>query len=648
MKKFDFKKIIIFVLALIMMFSLASCNKTPDDGGGGEGDDSAQLIEALDALIDGLDGVIGTAKSIDDEMYAELALFVKAGTDVDLEIQVAANIAPNKTEVKLAVLTDKKQLIAFYLIDDILYVQDNFSNAKITYNDGVAKIVPAATAANFSFSAEGGIAGTILSDEIVQLPGLLAGLFEDFGDSIGELAIGGFEVFDIIELVAGLDDFFGAAKTSTGYELAIKVNELASILDIVGALGGGDGEEEGDPLDALTGLLGDDADDLIGLIDQVVELIFGATLADLLDEEVEITDYPNIAIGFDLNNSALSGLSLKYSFDKNEMDLHAGIKNLKIESKAKASIKPSGTFNSGALKVDLGLKAFGEEANLAVFASPVDTEEGTGAEGYVTLNGDIIGYGRVEGDGVMGALIDFTSLFDMLGIGFNDALSFYAGTLLAKQPAVPPSDAEGDDDDGGIDIMSLIGPIFNLILGDNSLLNIISDKKLDTGELLGLANVVEGLLGAFGVDREGEAIALDKEGLADLLKEGLSFIAELEGFPEGWEKPTLETDADYIAFLNAIFDTDLTGTSLEALLFAENGINIGFDFPATGFGIEVKLNVGSKQILALSLKVGFAAAFDGGDWVEELDADATIDDIDDLNSVGMALLNWLLSAKQPA
>src|SRR5690554_5541315 len=131
MKKFDFRKIIIFALAVIMIFSLAACNKKkPDVDPKGGGEEVNYIEDALDDLVDGVDDLVKTVLGVEEEIYATATIFVKSGADVDFEIEIGANIgkAVEKQEIALTVKSEDKEIISLYLQNNTIYVQDKLTN----------------------------------------------------------------------------------------------------------------------------------------------------------------------------------------------------------------------------------------------------------------------------------------------------------------------------------------------------------------------------------------------------------------------------------------------------------------------------------------------------------------------------------------
>ncbi len=661
MKKYDFRKILIFVLAVIMIFSLASCNKREngDDDDNGKVTTPGYLGEALEALIEGLDALIDEGQSLDGQMYAEATIFVKSAENVDLEIEIAANIKQTNPELKLAIKTEGAQLIAFYLKGDTVYVKDNLSKSKITVDvEGeTVAITPAkaSDARSLKFDLAGGIAGVELGTEVAKLPGLLKGLFTDLLivtdpdtgvetilDSIGEVGlIGDIDLDSIAAIAGGFDALLPTIKTSTGYQIELDITQIADLLKELGPLLGG-----GDPMEAIEEFLGEDSG-LGDIINQAAKLLFGGTLGQLLGKEGEdpITSYPTILIGIDLADEAFSGVSLNYDYEENDMNLSAGIKNLKLQKNAKTTIMPSdiAEFDPGAVRVDLGIKGLGVNENFEIFANPVaGSNGGVGLEAFAKLTGGSgVAYARIDDDGEIDAYLDFAQILAAVGKEITGNTKFFVTSRVAE---ADPENEEGNgdengDNDGGddLDIMALIGPIFNLLLGDNNLLDAIADQELDTAELFGLLGEVKPILGAFGTEVE-----LDEEGLTALIKQGLDFLVEFSG-----ESRVLVSDADYIEFINDIFDIEIEGDDLQAALFSANGVNITFDFPDVGFGVIVKINLADVEVLALTLQFSFDMPQSTASFIEGFDGEdvTEVEQITDLSEIGEALMEWLLNPK---
>ncbi len=646
MKKLDFKKIIIFALAIIMIFSLAACNKTTngDDPDDDEGEGNLEL--ALGALVDGLDDLIGEAKELDGAMYASATIFVKSADNIDLEIEVEANITEETPEVKLAINTDGKLLIAFYLQGEVIYITDNLTNAVITAGEGTAKITPATGTdkRSFKFDLTGGIAGVEIGQEVAKLPGIIAGALEDIGSLRTTPLIGDIDLDAVISMADMFDGLlFETTKTSKGYDLKLDVNGIADLLGPEGI---------GDMAEGFLSEIDNLGEDVAGLIDTAAKLIFGGTLDQLIGKEgtEPIESFPDIVIGIELDGDNLSGVSLSYDYDANEMNLAAGIKNLALNKSTKSTILPSdiAQYDPGAIRIDLGIKGFGIDETLEIFGNPFNDDGGVGAEAFARLaGGGGVAYGRIGSDGEMGALLNFASILEAAGITVDGNTKFYAGDL--PQMAVAPENEEGEapaaGDDDDLDLMGIIGPIFNLLLGDNSLLDAIADFKIDSTELFAILGDAQSILGAVGV--LGDDIALDEAGLTELIRDGLDFLATLEAT----DLPAEPTDADYIAFINDIFGTALAGDDLQDALFADGDANITVEFPDKVFGAIIKINLGETEVLALTLKFGFDMpqtvaqktfinTFDleSGDVTE-------LDDVGGLSAIGHALLQWLLNAK---
>ena len=637
MKKFDFKKIMILVLALIMIFSLAACNKKKgEEDPEPEQTEPSLVAEALFALLDGIDGLVAATNSVEDQLYAEATVFVKNDKGIDYEIVLGANIGADvEQELKVTVKTNSTELISLYFKGDVIYVQDRISNGSITYEDGVATITPA-TAQNgrgVKFPVTAGINGTVLSDEIAAFPASVAGLFADLDGSLKDMQVKGLgsSIADLVGMIGAITEeeegkVMIATKKANGYDISLEINKLAALL-------------EGFSFIDIGGMLADLGPDMAGLIDSVASLLFGGTLDDLMSGQ--LSNYPEILIGFEQDAAKkLTGLSLSYDFEEKEMNIAAGIKGLKIEKTAKtSSIIPSDVANyeAGTVDVSLGLSFLGKDINLKAQGRTIDdAEKGVGVEGQLALMGDgggIIGYGKIEGDGSMGSVLDFANVFEKLGISYTDPTKFVAGSCCVSEI----ENEEGDEEEAaGFNIMTIISPIIDLLLGQNSIPKLIEDKKLSTTELFTVLANAQPIFGAFGL-----TIDLSADGLVDLIKEGIASDLDVEEVDDGAA----------IDYLNTRFALGLTGTDLGTALFGANGVNITFDFPANGLGINLYVNLGNTTIVGLSLGLGFdqwqnnwnAAAF-----AEDVEDAIVITDGSELAPIGDALLDWLLSDKTAA
>ncbi|MGI6213435.1 MAG: hypothetical protein ACOYIQ_02640, partial [Christensenellales bacterium] len=217
-------------------------------------------------------------------------------------------------------------------------------------------------------------------------------------------------------------------------------------------------------------------------------------------------------------------------------------------------------------------------------------------------------------------------------ITYNDPTKYVAGSCCVPEI----ENEEGDEEEAaGFNIMTIISPIIDLLLGQNSIPKLIEDQKLSTTELFTVLANAQPIFGAFGL-----TIDLSADGLVDLIKEGIaSDLGEEE-----------VDDGAAIGYLNTRFDLGLTGTDLETALFGANGVNITFAFPANGLGINLYVKLGNTTIVGLSLGLGFdqwqswgAAAFAAN--VEDA---IVITDGSELAPIGDALLDWLLSDKTAA
>jgi uncharacterized lipoprotein YehR (DUF1307 family) len=632
MKKFDFKKIMILVLALIMIFSLAACNKKKGKEDPKPDPTEPSLVaEALFALLDGIDGLVAATNSVEDQLYAEATVFVKNDKGIDYEIVLGANIGADvEQELKVTVKTNSTELISLYFKGDVIYVQDRISNGSITYEDGVATITPA-TAQNgrgVKFPVTAGINGTVLSNEIAAFPASVAGLFADLDGSLKDMQVMGLSIADLVGMIGEITEeeegkVMIATKKANGYDISLEINKLAALL-------------EGFSFIDIDGMLADLGPDMAGLIDSVASLLFGGTLDDLMSGQ--LSNYPEILIGFEQDAAKkLTGLSLSYDFEEKEMNIAAGIKGLKIEKTAKtSSIIPSDVANYGAGTVDvsLGLSFLDKDINLKAQGRTIDdAEKGVGVEGQLALmgGGGIIGYGKIEGDGSMGSVLDFANVFEKLGISYTDPTKYVAGSCV---PEI--ENEEGDEEEAaGFNIMTIISPIIDLLLGQNSIPKLIEDQKLSTTELFTVLANAQPIFDAFGL-----TIDLSADGLVDLIKEGIaSYLDEEE-----------VDDEEAIDYLNTRFALGLTGTDLETALFGANGVNITFDFPANGLGINLYVKLGNTTIVGLSLGLGFdqwqnwgAAAF-----AAEVEDAIVITDGSELAPIADVLLGWLLSNKTAA
>lgn len=572
MKRKSIVVLLVLLLVGILAFSAFACNgggggKDPDKNGGGSQDDDDDdknnnqttpndLDEALNALINGADGVIKEVAAIKDEAYVgtDVKLAVKVGegaeaVTVGLTLSLKASLSENDVEKNWAFVSvdveanGENNSVALYAQaesknKELVYVGQSLTDSEYTWTKlsqlDVSKAVSADSRIQGGLFTGDKNLVTKVFDAIQKFQDSEITLnkktktFKEFATS--GLLGSGLGLSGMIILAAPIaGPLLPTTTTDYGYSAKFDLLQVGKILpQLLGVLGGSDEETGGDEADT-----GDDM--LTTILNGIGPIVLGMTYEQLMGEAPisdDPDDFPNITLDILTEGSALTGLRLHYDYDVsltgNDADskyisLDLAIENLEISSEAKAAEVPDGIDKAEEFAAQIALNAAvpalngtEAEATVNVFVKP-DVKVGLDKDGYVAIDfSGLEGYatlsykrGTAAATDVMvaqykkelgGFVIDLKPVFDLAGAtSVNGQYDFFI-----------PLDAQGMFDkwiDGKKPAASTAAAaplnasksdIDNII---DTIAGMVKDKKFDFGKVMGLISPVINVfksLGAIG------------------------------------------------------------------------------------------------------------------------------------------------------
>lgn len=572
MKRKSIVVLLVLLLVGILAFSAFACNggggKDPDKNGGGSQDDDDDdknnnqttpndLDKALNALINGADGVIKEVAAIEDEAYVgtdvKLAVNVGEGAEavtVGLTLSLKASLSENDAEKNWAFVSvdveadGENNSVALYAQaesknKELVYVGQSLTDSEYTWTKlsqlDVSKAVSADSRIQGGLFTGDKNLVTKVFDAIQKLQDSEITLnkktktFKEFANS--GLLGSGLGLSGMIILAAPIaGPLLPTTTTDYGYSAKFDLLQVGKILpQLLGVLGGSDEETGGDEADT-----GDDM--LTTILNGIGPIVLGMTYEQLMGEAPisdDPDDFPNITLDVLTEGSALTGLRLHYDYDVsltgNDADskyisLDLAIENLEISSEAKAAEVPDGIDKAEEFAAQIALNAAvpalngpAAEATVNVFVKP-DVKVGLDKDGYVAIDfSGLEGYATLSytrgdaaaTDAVMvaqykeelgGFVIDLKPVFDLAGAtSVNGQYDFFI-----------PLDAQGMFDkwiDGKKPAASTAAAaplnasksdIDNII---DTIAGMVKDKKFDFGKVMGLISPVINVfksLGAIG------------------------------------------------------------------------------------------------------------------------------------------------------
>ena len=440
MKRKSIVVLLVLLLVGILAFSAFACNggggKDPDKNGGGSQDDDDDdknnnqttpndLDKALNALINGADGVIKEVAAIEDEAYVgtdvKLAVNVGEGAEavtVGLTLSLKASLSENDAEKNWAFVSvdveadGENNSVALYAQaesknKELVYVGQSLTDSEYTWTKlsqlDVSKAVSADSRIQGGLFTGDKNLVTKVFDAIQKLQDSEITLnkktktFKEFANS--GLLGSGLGLSGMIILAAPIaGPLLPTTTTDYGYSAKFDLLQVGKILpQLLGVLGGSDEETGGDEADT-----GDDM--LTTILNGIGPIVLGMTYEQLMGEAPisdDPDDFPNITLDVLTEGSALTGLRLHYDYDVsltgNDADskyisLDLAIENLEISSEAKAAEVPDGIDKAEEFAAQIALNAAvpalngaAAEATVNVFVKP-DVKVGLDKDGYVAID----------------------------------------------------------------------------------------------------------------------------------------------------------------------------------------------------------------------------------------------------------------------
>lgn len=571
MKRKSIVVLLVLLLVGILAFSAFACNggggkdNNKNDNNNNDDDDDKNdnqttpndLDKALNALINGADGVIKEVAAIEDEAYVgtDVKLAVKVGegaeaVTVGLTLSLKASLSENDAEKNWAFVSvdveadGENNSVALYAQaesknKELVYVGQSLTDSEYTWTKLSQLDVSEAVSADSRI--QGGLFTgdknlvTKVFDAIQKFQDSEITLnkktktFKEFATS--GLLGSGLGLSGMIILAAPIaGPLLPTTTTDYGYSAKFDLLQVGKILpQLLGVLGGSDEETGGDEADT-----GDDM--LTTILNGIGPIVLGMTYEQLMGEAPisdDPDDFPNITLDVLTEGSALTGLRLHYDYDVsltgNDADskyisLDLAIENLEISSEAKAAEVPDGIDKAEEFAAQIALNAAvpalngaAAEATVNVFVKP-DVKVGLDKDGYVAIDfSGLEGYATLSykrgtaaaTDAVMvaqykeelgGFVIDLKPVFDLAGAtSVNGQYDFFI-----------PLDAQGMFDkwiDGKKPAASTAAAaplnasksdIDNII---DTIAGMVKDKKFDFGKVMGLISPVINVfksLGAIG------------------------------------------------------------------------------------------------------------------------------------------------------
>ena len=571
MKRKSIVVLLVLLLVGILAFSAFACNgggggKDPDKNGGGSQDDDDDdknnnqttpndLDKALNALINGADGVIKEVAAIEDEAYVgtDVKLAVKVGegaeaVTVGLTLSLKASLSEKDAEKNWAFVSvdvdanGENNSVALYAQaesknKELVYVGQSLTDSEYTWTKlsqlDVSKAVSADSRIQGGLFTGDKNLVTKVFDAIQKFQDSKITLnkktktFKEFANSglLGSgLGLGGMII--LAAPIAG--PLLPTTTTDYGYSAKFDLLKVGEILPQL-LSGGSDEETGGDEADT-----GDDM--LTTILNGIGPIVLGMTYEQLMGEAPisdDPDDFPNITLDILTEGSALTGLRLHYDYDVSltgkdadakYISLDLAIENLEVSSEAKVAEAPEGIEQAEEFAAQIALNAAvpalnGQkaEAVVNVFVKP-EVKVGLDKDGYVAIDfSGLEGYATLSytrgdaaaTDAVMvaqykeelgGFVIDLEPVFGLAGAtSVNGQYDFFI-----------PLDAQGMFDkwiDGKKPAASTAAAaplnasksdIDNII---DTIAGMVKDKKFDFGKVMGLISPVINVfksLGAIG------------------------------------------------------------------------------------------------------------------------------------------------------
>lgn len=331
MKKFDWKKALVLLVAFVLVFSLAAC--TDKDKDKKPVTDEVPVADFLHKLVDGVGGYVDALGSEKGVRHIDAKVVVQVGTEgkavgsaANYEVRIAANLdattsdyAKNDALIEVKDLNDadkNKVVLAIYATGGKVYLRESFSTA-----DGSEQQLKIEDITAFQYQ-----------QYLAMLPELTKSLLNGFNL---EKEIGG--AIDGLAAPA-LKSLLKVTKSGNNYNAVINIDGLGEILGMV------------------TNLV--DLQPYRNIVNLILPSVLGVTLnADNTLSKGETT--PEITLNVNMNDKEqFNGLTFDYKWPKtdgggNDVSVHVGLKDIAINNDS-AAVTEGMTFDNykdGAVKV---------------------------------------------------------------------------------------------------------------------------------------------------------------------------------------------------------------------------------------------------------------------------------------------------------
>lgn len=330
MKKFDWKKALVLLVAFVLVFSLAACvDKDKDKKPSTE----VPVADFLHKLVDGVGGYVealGSEKGvrhIDAKVVVQVGTEGKAvGTAANYEVRIAANLdattsnyAKNDALIEVKDLNDadkNKVVLAIYATDGKVYLRESFSTA-----DG--------------------------SEQQLKIEDITAFQYQQYLAMLPELTkslLGGINLDDMIGnmidsmLAPALKSLLTVTKSGNNYNAVLNIDGLGEIIGMV------------------TGLV--DLQPYRNIVNLILPSVLGVTLnADNTLSKGKTT--PEITLNVNMNDKEqFNGLTFDYKWPKtdgggNDVSVHVGLTDIAINNDSAAVTEGLNfdNYKDGAVKV---------------------------------------------------------------------------------------------------------------------------------------------------------------------------------------------------------------------------------------------------------------------------------------------------------
>lgn len=330
MKKFDWKKALVLLVAFVLVFSLAACGGKDNDK---KTSTEVPVADFLHKLVDGVGGYVealGSEKGvrhIDAKVVVQVGTEGKAvGTAANYEVRIAANLdattsnyAKNDALIEVKDLNDadkNKVVLAIYATDGKVYLRESFSTA-----DG--------------------------SEQQLKIEDITAFQYQQYLAMLPELTkslLGGINLNDMIGnmidsmLAPALKSLLTVTKSGNNYNAVLNIDGLGEIIGMV------------------TNLV--DLQPYRNIVNLILPSVLGVTLnADNTLTGGKTT--PEITLNVNMNDKEqFNGLTFDYKWPKtdgggNDVSVHVGLTDIAINNDSAAVTEGMNfdNYKDGAVKV---------------------------------------------------------------------------------------------------------------------------------------------------------------------------------------------------------------------------------------------------------------------------------------------------------